>query len=133
MIDISKLPENVRELYKECSCMFSLFPRCDGKCGLIIVDFVGQEKIITLEIIKIYIVQTEFRVAHLMLSSLCRRFPDDPYLWNYLGKLYLDIGKREDAVSAFKTAKEAFSKLPNIPKEVAEANEFFNQYFTYYQ
>jgi predicted Zn-dependent protease len=68
-----------------------------------------------------------------MLSNLCKRFPDDPYLWNYLGKLYLDIGKRESAVSAFKTAEEAFNKLLNIPKGVVETNKLFNQYSTHYQ
>lgn len=92
------------------------------------VDAVGQVKVVTLEIVKIYIVQTEYRVAHLMLSNLCKRFPDDPYLWNYLGKLYLDIGKREDAVAAFKTAEDALAKVPNVSKEAAETNKLFNQY-----
>lgn len=91
------------------------------------LDISRQVKIVTLEIVKIYITLTEYRVAHLMMSNLCNKFPQDPYLWSYLGKLYLNIGKRENAVQAFEKAESTFSSLSNVPKEVAETNKFFNK------
>jgi len=84
---------------------------------------------VTLEIVKIHVSESEHRVAHLLLSNLCKEFPNDPHLWENLGKIYLDIGKRQYAVDAFKKSQELLSQDEKIPQEIKDANKFFDLYF----
>ena len=92
------------------------------------VDIPNQIKVVTLEIVKIHIAESEHRVAHLVLHHLCQEYPDDPHLYGTLGKLYLDIGKRQAAVVAFGKMEENLPKSGKVSKEVIEAHKFINMY-----
>lgn len=102
--------------------MFSLFPPQK--------EIHGQIKLLTMEIVKIHIAEGEHRVAHLILSNACKQYENDPYLWNLLAKLYLDIGKRESAVNAFKKEEECWKKLGEegkVPKTISEFSKNFSK------
>ena len=62
-----------------------------------------------------------------MLLKLCNTYPEDPFLWNYLGKLYLDIGRREKAIDAFEKSNNAFAKAHGATPEIADTNKLFNE------
>ena len=79
-------------------------------------------------IIRIYCSDYEYRVAHTMLLDLCKQFPDDPYLQECLAKLYLDIGKKEQAVRAFKKAEEIAMSNKSFSADTIELHKHFNEY-----
>ena len=93
---------------------------------LITLDLSAQIKVITLEIVKIYVSESEHRVAHLMLYNLCNEYPDDSCLWSALAKLYLDIGKKQAAADTFEKAHECMEKLGKVSKEVIEATKLID-------
>ena len=117
-IDISSnIPIKSMKVFEQYHSIFSLFPSYK--------DIHAQIKLTSLEIIKIHMAESEHRVAHLILKSICEEYPQDPYLWNMLGKLYLDIGKRQAAVTAFEKSEEvALTKQP----EFASFIKFFSRY-----
>ncbi len=130
--DISVLPPKLQQVYEEAHSMFSLFPAYNSMRFMFflpqMIDFAGQIKMVTLEIVKIHISESEHRVAHLMLNNLCNEYPNDPHLWSTLGKLYLDIGKKQAAVAAFEKAEQSLAATESASKEVVEAQKMFNQY-----
>lgn len=77
---------------------------------------------------RIYSTNAEYRVAHSVLVDLCKKFPDDPYLWEHLGKMYLDIGKRDKASAAFKKAEEVALNTGSYDANMIEAHKQFNEY-----
>ena len=83
---------------------------------------------LTLEIVKIHIAEAEHRVAHLILNNLCAQYPDDPFLWNTLGRLYLEIGKKPAAVAAFSKSEEAITKQSSITPQFAGYLKHFSMY-----
>ena len=127
IVDISTLPEKLQKIHNESYSMFSLFPQYNGTLYLI-EDIPGQVKVVTLSLVKMYILDSEYRVAHLILSNLCNKYPEDPYLWNYLGKLYLIIGKREKAIEAFNKSDENFA---SISEKTLSIQKIFHAYLPY--
>jgi hypothetical protein len=73
----------------------------------------------------------EHRVAHLILQDACQQYPDDPYLWNTLGLLYLDIGKRQAAATAFASTNGAMKRLVEGGKATPELAEYVRQFSRY--
>ncbi len=81
-----------------------------------------------LEIVRVHMCESEHRVAHLVLSSLTAQYPEDPYIWNTMAKLYLDIGKRQNAAEAFTKSEEAMAKRPGVSADFVAYMRHFAAY-----